>query len=58
MTKEITAEDVIEVANRINITITNEQVVQVLEMYDDEASNDPTATWDLIVDNCIYKLDI
>lgn len=57
MTKEITAEDVIEVANRINITITNEQVTQVLEMYDNEASNDPTATWDLIVDNCIYKLD-
>jgi hypothetical protein len=57
MTSEITAEDVVDVANRINITITNEQVIRVLEMYDDEASNDSTATWDLIVENCIHSLN-
>jgi len=36
--------------------ITIKQVRQVLEMYDDEADNDPTATWNLIVENCLYNL--
>jgi hypothetical protein len=26
-------------------------------MYNAEADNDPTATWELIVENCIYNLD-
>jgi hypothetical protein len=25
-------------------------------MCDSEADNDPTATWDLIVENCLYNL--
>jgi hypothetical protein len=56
MTKEITAQDVAQVAIDLGMDITIGQVNQVLEMYDDEADNDPTATWNLIVENCLYNL--
>jgi hypothetical protein len=56
MTNKITAEDVLKVANNLTIGITDTQVQQVLEQYDDEEANDPTATWELIVENIIYNL--
>jgi hypothetical protein len=56
MTTEITAQDVAQVAIDLKMDITIGQVNQVLEMYDDEADNDPTATWNLIVENCLYNL--
>ncbi len=56
MTKEITPIDVVNVATDLKMDITIKQVRQVLEMYDDEADNDPTATWNLIVENCLYNL--
>jgi hypothetical protein len=56
MTKEITAQDVAQVAIDLKMDITIGQVNQVLEMYNDEADNDETATWDLIVENCLYNL--
>ena len=56
MTTEIKAQDVAQVAIDLKMDITIGQVNQVLEMYDDEADNDPTATWDLIVENCLYNL--
>ena len=56
MTKEITAIDVVNVATELKMDITIKQVRQVLEMYDDAADNDKTATWDLIVENCLYNL--
>jgi hypothetical protein len=56
MTTEIKAQDVAQVAIDLGMDITIGQVNQVLEMYDDEADNDETATWDLIVENCLYNL--
>jgi hypothetical protein len=56
MTTEIKAQDVAQVAIDLGMDITIGQVNQVLEMYDDEADNDPTATWNLIVENCLYNL--
>jgi len=56
MTTEITAQDVAQVAIDLGMDITIGQVNQVLEIYDDEADNDPTATWNLIVENCLYNL--
>jgi hypothetical protein len=56
MTKEITPIDVVNVANDLKMDITIKQVRQVLEMFDSEADNDPTATWELIVENCLYNL--
>lgn len=55
-TTEITEQDVYQVANDLCMGITDSQVEQVLEQYDDEAENDPTATWDLIVENIIFNL--
>jgi hypothetical protein len=57
MTTEITPIDVVNVADSLKKDITIKQVRQVLEMYNAEADNDPTATWELIVENCIYNLD-
>lgn len=56
MTSQVTKQDVVNVANRINVSVTGEQITEVLKMYDGEADNDPTATWDLIVENCIQSL--
>jgi hypothetical protein len=56
MTTEITPIDVVNVATDLKMDITIKQVRQVLEMYDDAADNDETATWDLIVENCLYNL--
>ena len=56
MTNKIKAEDVYKVANDLTIGITDAQVLQVLEQYDDEEANDPIATWELIVENIIYNL--
>ena len=56
MTKEITPIDVVNVATDLKMDITIKQVRQVLEMFDSEADNDPTATWELIVENCLYNL--
>jgi hypothetical protein len=56
MTKEITPQDVAQVAIDLGMDITIGQINQVLEIYDDEADNDPTATWNLIVENCLYNL--
>jgi hypothetical protein len=57
MTTEITPIDVVNVADSLKKDITIKQIRQVLEMYNAEADNDPTATWELIVENCIYNLD-
>jgi hypothetical protein len=57
MTTEITPIDVVNVADSLKKDITIKQIRQVLEMYNAEANNDPTATWELIVENCIYNLD-
>jgi len=57
ITKEITSTDVLKVAKTLGKELSDSKVTQVLEMYDGEADNDPTATWDLIVENCLYNLE-
>jgi hypothetical protein len=56
MTKEISPIDVVSVAECLKMDISIKQVRQVLEMFESEADNDPTATWNLIVENCLYNL--
>jgi len=56
MKVDVSAIDVRNVANRINVAITNDQIMEVLEMYEDESENDPTGRWDLIVEHCIYSV--
>lgn len=56
MSAQITAEDVYRVANDLCIGITDAQVETVLELYDGEQAEDPTANWTLIVEKIIYDL--
>ena len=56
MTNKIDRFDVINVADELCITpISEEQITEVLEEYDAEAEQDPTATWNLIVENILYR---
>lgn len=53
----ITRIDVIEVANQIGKSLTESDIDEVLAQYPNEQDNDPTATWNLVVENCIYNVD-
>ena len=52
----ITRLDVIEVANQIGKTLTESDIDEVLAIYPSEQDNDPTATWNLVIENCIYNV--
>lgn len=56
MVSTIRKDDVILVSHSIKKSLTPEQVNQVLAMYADEEESDPSATWNLIVENCIYQV--
>jgi hypothetical protein len=56
LTSEISSADVIDVATRLGMNPTLGQIREVLNQFDDEADNDPTATWDLIVENILYNI--
>ena len=49
------ADDIRDVANDLNITLVEGCVEYVQNGFDAEALNDPTATWDIIVENLIYQ---
>jgi len=53
---EINADEIKVVANSVNIQLTDDEVKEVIERYPDEAKNDPTATWELIVENVVYQV--
>ena len=55
VTDEISIEDVVEVAERLGLNPSIEELNEVMVQYDSEAENDPTATWDLIVENLLYN---
>jgi hypothetical protein len=52
----IVIEDVLRVAQNLDLPITLDQAREVIDMYPAEQENDPTATWDLVVENCLYNL--
>ena len=55
VTNEISIEDVVSVAERLGLNPSIEELNEVMVQYDSEAENDPTATWDLIVENLLYN---
>jgi hypothetical protein len=55
VTNEISIEDVVNVAERLGMNPSIEEINEVMVQYDSEAENDPTATWDLIVENLLYN---
>ena len=55
-TDEITKDDIKNVASSLGMVITESEVTWVLECYRDSHRQDPTATWDLIVEDIIYQI--
>ena len=54
-TKEISVDDVVRVAMDLGMNPSIGEINEVLKYYDSEAENDPTATWDFIVENLLYN---
>jgi DNA-binding transcriptional MerR regulator len=54
--KDINYLDVYNVANKLKLNVSIKQMNQILDLYEEESNNDPTATWDLVVENIIYNL--
>ena len=52
----IDREDVLSVATALKMTVTEEQIEEVIAIYPVEADLDPTGTWDLIVENILYSI--
>lgn len=52
----ITRIDVIDVASRLGFTLTESEIEEVLAQYPTEQDNDLSATWNLVVENCIYNV--
>jgi len=54
-TKEISVEDIVRVAIDLGMNPSIAEINEVLKYYDSEVDQDPTATWDLIVENLLYN---
>lgn len=55
VTTEISVEDVVKVAMDLGLNPSIAEINEVLRYYDNEAEQDETATWDLIVENLLYN---
>lgn len=52
---DISVDDVVKVAMGLKMNPNIEEINEVLKYYNSEADNDPTATWELIVENLLYN---
>ncbi len=55
-TPQITAEDVWSVAKSLNMNPTPEMVQQVIDEHEGACEDDPTGTWNLVVEQQLYSL--
>ena len=55
-TNQITGTDVLSVAKGLDIELLNEQVEKVLNLFDRESEDDPSANWYLVVEKIIYDI--
>jgi hypothetical protein len=55
-TFEITKDDILGVAKRINQTLTEKELNWALLCYEDAQRQDPSGTWDLVVEDLIYQI--
>ena len=55
LTQEISVEDVVRVAMDLKMNPSIAEINEVLKYYDSEVEEDPTATWELIVENLLYN---
>lgn len=52
---DICVDDVVKVAMGLGMNPSIDEINEVLKYYNSEADNDPTATWELIVENLLYN---
>lgn len=55
LTTEISVEDVVKVAMDLNMNPSIAEINEVLKYYESEVDQDPTASWELIVENLLYN---
>ena len=55
-TPKITPEDVKSVAEAIKQELTDDEIKYIIDEYPIEEDEDPTGTWDLIVEQIIYRV--
>lgn len=55
-TERIDKEDIIKVANGINIELTEKEIDEVVERYPEGCANDPFCEWFLIVEQLVYEV--
>lgn len=54
----ITKEDILKVAKDLNFEVPSQDIISnILEEFDAYAENDPTSTWDIIIEDMLYNLD-
>ena len=56
MKELISIVDIICVAETLGMNPTVTQIREVQKQFEAEANNDPTATWNLIVENLLYQI--
>jgi len=56
MSNLIKKEDVLQVANDLNIKVNEKTIQWVLDNYESFQSDDPTATWNLVVEQMLYDI--
>jgi hypothetical protein len=54
----IILEDVIQVARELNFNPTLKQMDEVVRIYATEQESDLTATWNLVVEQILYSLEV
>lgn len=54
----IVIEDVIQIARELNFNPTLKEIDQIIKMYPKEQKADSTATWNLVVEQCFYNLNV
>ena len=56
MSNSIQKEDVLQVSKRLDIKVNEKTIKWVLENYESYQSDDPTSTWNLVVESMLYDI--
>ena len=56
MSNQIKREDVLRVANDLKIKVSEKVIQWVLENYESFQADDPTSTWNLVVESMLYDI--
>jgi hypothetical protein len=52
----ITVDDVKCIAYELKLSITENEAIEALNQYIIEQEKDSNATWDLVIENCLYNI--